>query len=199
MRGCLHVACVFTVFMMMHSCGYRLSQDTSLRQHSTMSLPYVKGDLDGRLTAAIIKKMNSSSKWSYVPGPADLVLDVEMIRNDREYIGYQYDRVKSTAELIDRLIPNEGRRTILVRIKVLDAQKQHILYGPYEVEASADYDFVNFDTYKDLAFVNQEGVAQSVLTFSLGQLDAQEGGADAVLSAAYQALAEKIVDGLNKL
>jgi hypothetical protein len=199
MRGCLCIVCVFTLCMMMHSCGYRLSQHDALNQYSTMSVPYVKGDLDGRLTAAIIKKMNNSSKWRYVQGPADLVLAIEMIRNDREYIGYQYDRVKPTAELIDRLIPNEGRRTILVRIKVLDAHKQHVLYGPYEVEASADYDFVNFDTYKDLAFVNQEGVAQSVLTFSLGQLDAQEGGSEAVLSAAYQVLAEKIVDGLNKL
>lgn len=195
----LRVVCVLILMMGVSSCGYRMTHESSFGQCTTLSVPYVKGDLDGRLTTAIIKKLSESSKWHYAQEQGDCVLDIEVVRHDNSQIGYQYDRVKSTAELIDRLIPNEGRRTVRVRLNILDAAREQVLHGPYEIEASADYDFVNFDTYKDLAFVNEEGIAQSVLTYSLGQLDSEEGGMEAVLAAVYQTLAEKILIGLDHL
>lgn len=190
--------CAIALCSLLTSCGYRLSGSEE-KVSSRVSIPYVKGDLDGQLTAAIITKFSTSSRWQYVQDAADLVLDIEILESDRHYIGYKYDRVKSTAELINRLIPNEGRRTLKVKLQLLDAKKEHTVYGPYEIEAFADYDFVNFDTYKDLAFVNQEGVAESVLSFSLGQLDSEEGGKEAVQAAVYQNLAEKILIGLDQL
>jgi hypothetical protein len=186
--------------MTFSSCGYHISESQSFNTLSTVSVPYVKGDLDGRLTRAIIKKLSCSSNWVYTKGVSDLVLEIEVLKNKNDYIGYQYDRVDSPgAPLINRLVPNEGRQSVLVKVSIYDSHKQKILQGPFEVEAFADYDFVNFDTYKDLAFVNAEGIAQSVLTFSLGQLDASEDAQDAVLSAVYESLAEKVVSGLENL
>jgi len=180
------------------SCGYRLSEEKDSAS-CKMAISYVRGDIDGRLTDAIINTMSTSSKWQYVQDQADVVLDIEVVQNDRYHIGYKYDRVASTAQLINRLIPSEGRRTVRLRLQLLDATRGQVLHGPYEVEAFADYDFVNFDTYKDLAFVNQAGVAESVLSFSLGQLDSEEGGKCAVEDAVYHHLAEKIVVGLDHL
>lgn len=182
------------------SCGYHFSGGTELKNCSTIHIPYAKGDLDGRLTSAIIKRLGTSSKWNYTQGLADVILEVEIIKNENYYIGYQYDRVDSPgAPLINRLVPNEGRRSVFAKVTIFDSGRKNILYGPYEIDASSDYDFVNFDTYKDLAFVNSKGQAQSVLAFSLGQLDASEDAKDAVLSAAYQSLAEKVVSSLENL
>lgn len=189
----------FGVLASLISCGYRFTDSSSLKKKSTISVPYIKGDLEGKLTAAVIKAINASSKWTYTQGLSDLVLEGEIIEQEDQHVGYQYDTVESTGALINRLVPNEGRRAIVVRLQLFNSEKKECLYGPYEVKAHGDYDFVNFDTYKDLAFVNQQGQAQSVLTFSLGQLVAWEGAREAALSSAYQMLAEQIVTGLENL
>lgn len=199
-KSCISCILFLLILIGLPSCGYHFSEEAALKPLSTIQIPYVKGDLDGRLTSAIIKRLGVSSKWIYTQGASDLILEVEIIKNENYYIGYQYDRVDSPgAPLINRLVPNEGRRAIFAKITLYDAEKKNILHGPYEIESSADYDFVNFDTYKDLAFINAKGQAQSVLAFSLGQLDASEDAKDAVLSAAYQLLAEKMISVLENL
>lgn len=199
-KGCISCLLCSLILICFSSCGYRFSEGAALKPYSTISVPYVKGDLDGRLTSAIIKRLSTSSKWIYTKGPSDFILEVEIVKNNNYYIGYQYDRVDSPgAPLINRLVPNEGRRDVLLKVILFDSHRKKILHGPYEVASSADYDFVNFDTYKDLAFVNSQGQAQSVLTFSLGQLDASEDAKDAVLSAAYESLAEKMISSLEIL
>jgi hypothetical protein len=179
------------------SCGYRFS-DHSTQSISSVSIPYIKGDVDGRLTSKVIQVLSTSSKWRYTQGNADLILEAEILKNQNDYIGYQYDHLESGA-LIDRLVPNEGRRKVLVRLQIVNSQTHQVLYGPYEIEGNADYDFVNSDTYTDLAFVDSVGKTYSVLPFSLGQLDAQQGATNAALHGAYQEIAEKILAGLQNL
>ena len=199
-KSCISGSFFLFILISLYSCGYHFSDRTAFKSFSTIQVPYVKGDLEGRLTSAIIKRLNTSSKWIYTGSMSDVILEVEIIKNENHYIGYQYDRVDTAgAPLINRLVPNEGRRSVFARVTLFDSNKNNILYGPYEIESSADYDFVNFDTYKDLAFVNAQGQAQSVLAFSLGQLDSSEDAKEAVLSAAYQSLAEKMISALEDL
>ncbi|MEI8300730.1 MAG: hypothetical protein WCG10_03860 [Chlamydiota bacterium] len=187
--GILVIAC--------SSCGYRFSQHSS-QSITCVSVPYIKGDIDGRLTSKVIQVLSTSSKWRYTQGNADLILEAEILKNQSDYIGYQYDHLESGA-LIDRLVPSEGRKKVLVKLQIVNSHTRQVLYGPYEIEGNADYDFVNSDTYTDLAFVDSLGKTYAVLPFSLGQLDAQQGAIDAALDGAYQQIAEKILVGLQNL
>jgi hypothetical protein len=179
------------------SCGYRFSTHDS-KVVSAISIPYIKGDIDGRLTSRVIQVLSTSSRWRYTQGTADLILEAEILKNQNEYIGYQYDHLESGV-LIDRLVPNEGRRKVLVKVQIVNSHTHQVVYGPYEIEGNSDYDFVNSDTYTDLSFIDSVGKTYSVLPFSLGQLDAPQGAIDAALHGAYQEIAEKVLVGLQNL
>lgn len=179
------------------SCTYHLVSDKSAALRN-VHIPYVKGDLDGRLTDAIIKEIALSPTLSTGKGNYNHILDIHIKKNKNTHVGYRYDRIESTGELINRLIPIEERKKVILEVAVLDTDKQ-LIYGPFEVESHADFDFVNFDTYHDLAFVDQYGIARSSLSYSLGQLDAIEGANQSVYDALYETLAKKILVILENL
>jgi hypothetical protein len=163
----------------------------------TISLPFVEGDIDGRLTAQIIKAITTETRLRYIPSGGDLTLHAKIVEKERTHIGYKYDQQEITGALINRLIPDEGRRRIIVELSLFEGERE--LIESMQVSAESDYDFVNSDTVDDLSFVNDSGERQSILTFSLGQLDAWEGASDVALNVAFDRLAKKIVDGIRRL
>lgn len=90
--------------------------------------------------------------------------------NSSDHIGYKYDS-KSDGTLTDRLIPIEGRSFLSLEIRLLDANNQSLVLGPFKVRSDTDFDFVNSDAFRDLAFSPNANQTQSVLNFSFGQLD----------------------------
>ena len=191
------LGCLLTIVAVCTSCGYHFSNvDRPARR--ALPVPYIKGDLDGRLTSHVIEALTTSSRWRYTQGEAEYILEAEILKNFNDYIGYQYDHLESGA-LIDRLVPNEGRKTILVKIGILKSATQEVVYGPYEIGGSSDYDFVNSDTYTDMSFIDSKGVPHSVLAFSLGQLDAEQDARRVTLQGAYKEIAQKIAVGLDNL
>jgi hypothetical protein len=115
-----------------------------------------------------------------------------------DQIGYRYDRFEPTTQIINRLIPIEGRKKVKVEVSIKNTQDDSYA-GPFYIEDFADFDFVNFDTYKDLAFTDTSGNPQATLDYSLGQLDACEGAEEISLLKCYQNLAKKIYDLLQNL
>ena len=189
--------CLLTSAVVCTSCGYHFSNGNRPARKA-LTVPYIKGDLEGSLTSHVIEALTTSSRWRYTQGGAEYSLEVEILKNFNDYIGYQYDHLESGA-LIDRLVPNEGRKSVLVKIGILKVATQEVVYGPYEIEGSADYDFVNSDTYTDMSFIDSKGVPHSVLAFSLGQLDAEQDARRVTMQGAYKKIAEKIVVGLDNL
>lgn len=199
MKSSLYTALTLSLILTMFSCGYHRSEVSFFQKYQSIDVPYIQGDLDGRLTSSVIEALSSSSKIAYNPYDPDLILKIEIIQNKEVTVGYQYDIRQSNDELINRLIPNEGKRVISVKVQVVDADQGSVLFGPFEMEAEGDFDFVNFDNYKDLTFVDQKGVTVPVLQFSLGQLDAKEGAKEAALNATCKKLASKIVVSMQNL
>ena len=177
-------------------CGYHL-QDTP---RLSMSIPYVCGDEEGKLTDALVKQVARSCEFVYAPNrTGTLVLEGEIIKDTREYIGFQFDRRPVSGERVNRLVPNEERREVTVRLTLFDARTGKIIYGPFDVKESSDYDFVDPDSLRDVSFIDRRGRRQSSLFFSLGQLDSREGAGQVALDPLYKKLAYVVVEGLENI
>lgn len=181
--------------LLLAGCGYRFSNASSL--DGSIAVPFVEGDEGGVLTSALINKLVLCG-FSYDPSEFSYTLKVQILSDSNEHIGYQYDVNDEDTSLIKRLVPNEGRRKIRAKVEVLNSAKTTVI-GPFEVEATADYDFVNSDSLQDLSFINADGERDSILSYSLGQLDSRDGARDASFSPVFKALSEKIVRALKDL
>ncbi|MDN3507513.1 MAG: LPS assembly lipoprotein LptE [Simkaniaceae bacterium] len=169
-------------------CGYQIKTAPNAA-YRTVSVPYFEGDGDGRITAQVIQSLATETPYRYISGKGDLTLSGKVILNDVGQIGYKYDRTPAGA-LENRLVPDEGRSIVTVEFTLSSGDE--IILGPITVTGTGNFDFVNPDTINDLSFVDTTGATQSVLTFSLGQLDAKEGASDAALNVAYTEIASKI-------
>lgn len=163
-------------------CGYHFGQNTGLQAiYSTISIPYVEGDVDGSLTAAIIKEFVRSGVFEYRQTGGSLLLNISLIDFNDENIGFRYDRRKS-GEMRKSIIPTETRRTSVVEVSVENAASGCVVLGPARFSASVDFDH-------DYEYARDE-----VNVFSLGQLSDIDQACDAVQTPLNKVLANKIVD-----
>lgn len=150
----------------------------------------------GVFTDELIYAIGSLGHYIYKRQGGDLTLKVEVVSKPVDKIGYNYDREGKIGKLQKNLVATEGRLSITARVTVCDTCSGDVLIGPTVVSAHTDYDYVDYDSVKDLSFVNAEGHRQSSIAFSLGQLDTIEGAqADAAILV-YRELAQKIVAAL---
>lgn len=181
----------FTIFfaasLLLSGCGYRVGQNYEglAGRYSTITVPYVKGDLDGTLTSAIIKEITRTGAFEYRYGGAALILNVTKVEIDEDNIGFRYDR-KKRGTLTKDIIPTEARITILVEVCVTEAISCTTVLGPVLLSASVDYDH---DYYSSRDGIN---------IFSLGQLTDLEAAYDAVQTPLNRAIAEKIADYISE-
>jgi len=180
-------------------CGYHWEESDQLATHyQTLAIPYVQGDEEGFLTDALVKAVGLSNQFSYAKG-GELIFEGKIISNQTSNVGWQYDRDPVSGTRINRLVPNEGRREVTVRFSLVAARTGKVVYGPIDVSAHVDYDFVDSDSLLDTSFLTPTGRRQSVLFFSLGQLDSMQGAQSSAREPLYQKLATKIVRGIENI
>jgi hypothetical protein len=177
------------------SCGYHYKEQA---EQVSLSIPFVKGDVDGRLTNEIVHALSSSGQFTYQAEDGSLILHVEVLADSDERIGYRYDR-KTTKEDKRRknIVGTENRETINIRVKLINAATQEVLFGPRMISASAEYDYIDSNSIRDLVFSNPDGKDATVINFSLGQLDSIEGAHDDAQAPIFRKLAQKLVDELR--
>ncbi len=188
---------LFSAFFLCFSCGYHSSLDHIYgnTHRYSISIPYVKGDIDGGITDALVKEIAKSPRFFYVNDQGDLELQA-VVKNDQvEVIGFQYDQNEISGKTENRLKANEERRTLCLEI-TLTSSHGKIIYGPTKVSASVDYDFIISDVLKNASFINPEGIRERTLFFSLGQLDSKEGAYYSSANHLFIKLAQKIAEGL---
>ena len=184
--------------LMIAGCGYHSNNEEMTHQFPVISVAYFSGDRDGSLTDNIIQGLCFYG-FTYSNRKNTMILQGEMINDNTEYVGYQYDRHPLSGQLINRLIPNEGRREITIRFSLIDSDSQQALYGPFVISATSDYDFCDSDSLQSTSFIDSSGTRQSVLAFSLGQLDSAQGAHAASHVPIYQNLTRKIVEIISHL
>jgi len=181
--------------LILGSCGYQF-RDTAERP--TVSVPFVQGDYEGQLTNELVKQVVASGAYEYTASGGEYVLQAKVVGDHSDRIGYQYDRKEFSGKRLGNLQANENRRTISVEVSLLDSASGTVVSGPVVVSAFSDYDYVDINSIRDLAFTPPGGFPESVLNFSIGQLDSIEGAQDDAILSAYRQLAQKIVEAIAR-
>lgn len=170
------------------SCGYHVGTDNSIQSYGTISIPYVENDIDGGVTAALVKEVASNSCLEYRFDGGALTLSANVINCNDLNIGFRYDRHRS-GKLQHTLIPDETRLTITVEFSIIEAASETVLLGPIQLSAYVDLDHdYNADLVPSDKQVNVE---------SLGQLTNAEAAFEAAERPLNRAIARKIVDYLR--
>jgi hypothetical protein len=183
-----------SIVILLTGCGYHFPDKD---EKISISIPYVKGDEEGKLTKELIKQISTSTPYEYVIEEGDLILKTVIIGSGNEQTGFRYDRKEISGKLERNLVVSENRRVITAEITLIDGMTHEILYGPIHVTGSADYDYSDVNSLPSLSFVTPSGKIESLLQFSLGQMDSVEGAEDDAALAAYRGLAKQIARSLN--
>jgi hypothetical protein len=189
-----HSFVITSLLLLLCGCGYHFGKTGD--EQTTISVPFVKGDSDGMLTNEIIRAISSTGYFEYRRNDGNLQLLATILSDTDDRIGYRYDRDPTTGKRRKNIVGTENRETINVEVKLIDTYTQEILLGPEIISASADYDYVDSNSIRDLTFINSKGHATTIIDFSLGQLDSIEGAHDDAQTPIFRKLAQKIVDGL---
>ncbi|MCP5492423.1 MAG: hypothetical protein H7A40_05210 [Chlamydiales bacterium] len=188
---------LIAIALILSGCGYRLATPGVAADYPQVSVPYVEGDISGVLTAALVRELNARGRFA-TTDKARYTLHAKIIQNENEQIGWRFDRQGTNAKRISRLRPVESKRIMTVQVSIEDNTSGKLVFGPSKVSADVDYDYVNFDTISDLAFTPPGGgPLVSVLSYSLGQLDAVEDAQTVSLAPLYQKLSKLIAEGLD--
>lgn len=148
------------------------------------------------MTAHLIYELEKTGLYQFVKDKGDLVLKVAIIGDQKETIGYSFDRHAESGKIEKNLMATENRRNLTATISLYDGEE--VIVGPLEITAGGEYDYVDVNSLRSLSFINENGKREKVITFSLGQLDSFEGAEDNVLTPTYRLLAGKIVRALDK-
>ncbi|HSX12413.1 MAG TPA: hypothetical protein VLF61_02885 [Rhabdochlamydiaceae bacterium] len=184
----------FLLLLALSACGYRFER--GFEGKTTISVPYVQGDFEGKCTDALVRAICQSGVFEYERTCGRLSLEVAIQNDENERIGFRHDRSNTSNELRKNIIGVEGRRTLCAMVTLIDSATEEIVLGPYSVKASVDFDYLNENSPQDTSFIDLEGVRETSIAFSLGQLDAKDSAERDVLWPLYNKLAQKILDGL---
>ncbi len=171
----------FVQILLLSSCGYRAGPIGALSSYKTISIPYVKNDEDGSMTAALIKVISAETGLQYEKCGGDLTLLVEMLAFENENIGFRYDQ-KDNGLLRQSIIPTETRLDVVAQVTLIDSFTAEPLAGPVKIVASVDFDH------------DYERTRNGINVFSLGQLTDYDEAYDAAFHPLYRVLSEKIAD-----
>lgn len=172
--------------LVLSGCGYRFGQGgCTAVGYDTISVPFVCGDEDGSLTAAVIKEIERSGTLKYVSSGGSLILKINLLDLRDENIGFRYDRNKE-GKLTRSVIPTETRLKAIAEVCVVDACGGNTILGPVILSTSIDFDHDYYSSHNGINI------------FSLGQLTDYDDARDAVRNPLNKALGRKIVEYVNE-
>lgn len=179
--------------LILGSCGYRFEGPSSV---ATVSIPAIKGDVQGALVTELVHSLTAASLIDYVDQGGMFSLEVKILADGDERIGFRFDRDPVSGKRRDNIVGVENRRALAIEIQLVDLQAQKVVFGPQVIRQTVDSDYVDQSSIRDLTFITTQGKPETVLNFSLGQLDSFEGAHDDTTDVLYRRLAEKVADEL---
>jgi hypothetical protein len=190
---CKRAASFSILFFLLTGCGYRWACHEGDR---TITIPYIAGDEDGAFTAELIRSFSAASALDVV-SDGRYFLDVKVVQEEIDTLGFRRDPQKVRGKLRKNLIQNEARKTLFVDVALFEKGSVQPVCGPLRISDYVDFDYVDMDSLLDLQFENASGKKITVLPFSLGQLESQEAAQEATLRPLYRKLSQKIVDVIS--
>ena len=172
----------------------RINGDTVI----ATSIPVIKKDPDGILRNYLAREMATSGSIYYRDSGARYALKVKIDKDDNSKISFMWDRDPVTNENLKVYYPSEGMREVVAKVELVEIGTGKAVMEPFFISATADYDFVNPTVRESVQFRDALGGEESILQYSLGQLDSEEGAKGASYNPVYKRLAKKIVSRLLK-
>ena len=169
----------YLALLLLTSCGYHLG---TADEERAISIPYVKGDDSGLLTAALVRQVNHETNLTYANRSSDLELRVCLNAPRDENVGFWYAPKKRGRGFTNIIVPIEAKVTLTAKVEVYDCRSNCRVFGPCKISSFLEYDFNS-----DLTNINQH-------RFSLGQLEMHNIAKGYAVRSLYDELAEKIVD-----
>jgi len=183
--------------LLLAGCGYRWQPEILHGEgRLAIAIPYVAGDSDGSLTQEIARALVTSGIGEVRQWGAPYTLRVSIVGAEGQTIGYRRDPQQVRGESQKNLVASERRKTIMVDVALYESDTNKVVCGPFRIEASADFDYVDGDSIQDLVFIAPDGGRQVVLPFSLGQLESSESAEEAATRPLNAQIAKKIVDAI---
>lgn len=171
------------------SCHYSCPPKTPV----SVSFPFVEGDTSGQLTQELVHAFYENPWFQYKNQAGDIQLHLKIISLNTEITGYRKDSLKGEKKY---LRPIEGKSRVGIEVKAFSMGCTEPLFPPFQVVSEIDFDYVDGNASSDLSFVDLEGKKETVLRFSLGQLEPKDSAEEACLLPLYHDLAQKMVQQL---
>lgn len=178
---CTRLMSVLVILLSLVSCGYQAGYGNGSPGFKTLSVPYVVGDIDGDLTAAIVQEIVSSSPFEHRTEHGQLLLIVKLLDTSDENIGFRYEQIHGK-EYKRSIIPVETRLTATAEVALVNAATMCSVIPTVILSASIDFDHEYNATRHDSN------------VFSLGQLSDSDAAFAAANFPLNRLLAQKIVD-----
>lgn len=188
--------CLWMGGLLLTGCRYHFQEPMISDHPTTISVLPIAGDDKDYLNAALVRELAKVPHLEYRQRGGVLQLQVAMVDDDHHRIGYRYDYSPYTGHRRKNIVGIENRRELTVAVKLIDTATDEVLLGPIRVQGTAEYDYIDPDSVRDLTFTNSSGQTQTVINFSLGQLDSAEGAHDDAGVVIYEQLAKTIVSGV---
>lgn len=165
---------LFTVLILLFtSCGYAPYHTPLAESGQTISVNYVEGDIDGKLTEEVVNRVARNIPLVYVNKEADFVLDVKILKYKEKGVSYTFRGAERKA------FANEKRGVLTASFELTNTLTGKRVIGPVTVKAEEEFDY-DQDPGSDVGQFNL-----------LGMLDM---GQDPSKEPLYAVLAEKIMN-----
>lgn len=182
------------------SCGYQsVAYQLRSKEKAEVSIPLIQGDENGSLRYDLAKQLSQVPGFRYSSDvKAQYRLDVKILQDASETIGYVWDEDPITGAFIKRLYPNEKRHKLKVSVSLFDTVSNKIVVPTFQIEDTVDFDFVNPTALKNIEFKDIQGNRQSVLQYSLGQLDSEEGAKQESFEPLSKSISDQMIQALRR-
>lgn len=172
---------LFCLLCLLTACGYRPGCSPLSESYHSICIPYVTGDLDGLLTAALVHEITISLPFELSSTDGQLILIVKLLNISDENIGFRYDHLHHKHDR-DDLVPIETRLVARAEVSLLNSATDCVVIPTVILSAFVDVDHEYNATYHDAN------------VFSLGQLSDAEAAFDAARIPLFRSLSKKIAD-----
>jgi len=181
------------------SCGYHFTPSTYQGESVSISIPYIQGDPEAVLNDELANVLSSSGRFTCVQSGGDLMLQVVILSDANDRVGYRYDRDTVSGARKPNILSIENRRNLTTQVTLYDAHSGEVLFGPLPIKASVDYDYVDYGSPDDLSTTTPYGTVPTI-RYSYGQLNTVEGAHDDASPNMYRGISQKIMQSIiNKL
>ena len=176
------------------SCGYHFSQSPEGEKMS-ITIPYIQGDPESELNNELVAAFSQSGYFKCVHSQAEYFLQVVILSDDNDRIGYRYDRDNSQGNREKNIISVENRRKIGAQVTLFN-EKNEVVFGPVPFNTCVDYDYADYGSPDDLeTLVNGQKIP--TIRYSYAQLNTIEGAHDDAGRYLYKKLSQMILQSIE--